>query len=212
MTSVALAVVVAAALSGPATTAKQFASVALVGVDGGSRERRLTAGEDERLFGGSEPAWPRGGYVRVYPLGRGGHVGSPGRFYPDTSALCFGWNQARRPRGCRRALVPLADEVLGLERFRGRGTTLDGLQSRNVRPSVLPNLDVAFELAFDRRRLHRPAERPRGCIWFRAFWRGPEARNRPTRFCLGPRGVHAGGLLYALGPDPYRLAALNPRY
>ena len=35
------------------------------------------------------PASPRGGYVRIYPLGSEGFPAIPGRFYPVSGALCF---------------------------------------------------------------------------------------------------------------------------
>jgi hypothetical protein len=41
-----------------------------------------------------EPAAPRGGYVKIYPLGTGGLPAIPGRFYRTSRALCFSWDQA----------------------------------------------------------------------------------------------------------------------
>ena len=53
-----------------------------------------------------ERAAPRGGYVKIYPLGPAGFPAMPGRFYPATRALCFGWGQAAAPRSCGRLGPP----------------------------------------------------------------------------------------------------------
>jgi hypothetical protein len=150
-----------------------------------------------------QPATPRGGYVKLYPLGAGGFPAIPGRFYPATRALCFGWNQAAAPRPCGRHGLPrrllAASQRFAL--FRGRPTTLSSL-----RPGGTVNLAAALELAFDRYRASRSAPRPARCLPFVAGWDGPQAAWRPSQICIAPRGVYAGGRLYPAGPAVWRLA------
>ena len=150
-----------------------------------------------------KPAPRRGGYVKIYPLGRGGFPAIPGRFYPMTRALCFSWNQAVAPSTCG-ALGPprrLLAASRHLELFHGRPTVLSAL-----RPRGTENLVAALELAFDRYRASRPARRPARCIAFVASWDGPEAAQRPSRICVSRRGVYARGRLYPGGPATWRLA------
>src|SRR5436190_8707249 len=124
-----------------------------------------------------EPALPRGGYVKIYPLDPGGFPAIPGRFYPATRALCFGWGQAAAPRSCGRLEPPrrLLAVSRRLARFRGRPTTLSSL-----RPGATVNLAAALELAFDRHRASRSAPRPLRCLPFVAAWDGPKAARRPS--------------------------------
>lgn len=192
--------------------AKEFASLIVVGSDGVSTELRPTAAVIDQLFDG-EPAEARGGYVRVYPVGRTGHVGIPGRFYLETSAVCLSWDQSAPPRNCHRPRARLLELLGGAngKLFRGTGVTLRTLESPRVRRPVVNQLRVAFELAFDRFRLARRARTPRRCLSFAGTWRGIGANRRPRAFCLAPNGVHAGGLLYPLGREPWRLALLNQR-
>src|SRR5439155_12596532 len=72
------------------------------------------------------PASPRGGYVRIYPLGSEGFPAIPGRFYPVSGSLCFVWNRARTPRSCGRLGRP--QRLVGTSRrvalFHGLATTL----------------------------------------------------------------------------------------
>ncbi len=150
-----------------------------------------------------EPAAPHGGYVKIYPLDPGGFPAIPGRFYPATRALCFGWGQVAAPRSCGRRGLPrrllTASQRLAL--FHGRPTTL-----RSLRPGGTDNLSVALELAFDRYRASRSAPRPLRCLPFVAAWDGPKAARRPSQICISPRGAYAGGRLYPAGPAVWRLA------
>jgi len=207
----AVAVASLLAFAGPAD-AKDFASLVVVGADGHSVELRPQPTVIDGLFAGRVSAPPRGGYLRVYPLGPSGFVGAPGRFYPRTAAVCLSWRQAAPPRGCRRARRPLLDALAqaeSLAEFRGVGTAVRELAGVLTRPPLVPNLRVAVELAFDRSRLARRASPPRRCLRFLASWRGPLARARPRDICLSARGVYAGGRLYPLGAEPWRLAWLN---
>jgi hypothetical protein len=150
-----------------------------------------------------KPARPSGGYVRIYPLGRGGLPAVPGRFYPATRALCFGWNQARAPTSCARLAPPRA--LLAATRrvavFRGRPTVVARLDGGGT-----VNLFTALELAFDRYRAARPARRPAQCLPFVATWHGPRAAYRPARVCVSRGGVYARGRLYAAAPAVWWLA------
>lgn len=194
----------------PTAVAKEFTSLIVVGSDGRSTELRPTSVVIEQLFDG-EPAEARGGYVRVYSVGRTGHVGIPGRFYPETGAVCLSWDQSATPRNCHRPSAPLAGLLgaLNIKLFTSMGVTLRTLASPRVRRPVVTQLRVAFELAFDRFRLTRRAPTPRRCLSFAGTWRG--ANKRPRAFCLAPDGVHARGLLYPLGREPWHLAFLNQR-
>ncbi len=149
------------------------------------------------------PASPRGGYVRIYPLGSEGFPAIPGRFYPVSGALCFDWNQARTPRSCGRLGRP--QRLVGASRrvalFHGLATTLAVLY-----PGGTENLFAALELAFDRYETARPAPRPAGCLAFHATWYGPRAAQRPRQICVSHRGVYARGHLYPAGLSIWRLA------
>jgi hypothetical protein len=206
-----LLVVVALALAAaPPAGAKTFAAVAVVGADGSSVTLRPAPRVVSEFFDGHGSAAVRGGFVRVYPLGHTGHVGVPGRFYPETGALCLSWKQARPAArrcglpgpGLWRLLLAAAERPL----FHGTGAAVARLESAHVRPATFGNLGAAFELAFDRSALARPAPRPPSCLPFTATWRGGA---RPRRLCLSEQGAHAGGLLYPLGVEPFRLAWQN---
>jgi hypothetical protein len=208
-----VAAVVASALAGaPSLAGKEFTHLVLVGPDGSSRDLRPSAAAIADLSGSRERARALGGYLRLYPLDAGGHVGAPGRFYPRTGALCLSWNQAVLASLCYRA-TPRLRRVLAragaLRRFRGRGPTLGLLASPGLARPVVTQLRVAVELAFDRSRLARRGRRPAACVPFTASWRASTTAPRPRWFCLAEDGVHANGLVYPLGPSPYRLAAAN---
>lgn len=199
-------------LAPPDATAKEFAVVVIVGDDGRSITRRSEPTALDQLFDGPTTDEVRGGYVRVYRLGPTGHVGLPGRFYPATGALCVSWDQAAAPRSCHKPRTALGLVRPGdLALFRRAGPTLAVLASPGVRPRIVTQLRVAFEFAFDRSHLARRAPRPGRCLPFSATWRGTRAGARSRRFCLSRRGVYAGGLLYPLGIEPWRLAYLNRR-
>ena len=210
-----LALGVAGLLAAAPASAKEFASIAVVGADGRSTEIRAAERVIYGLLGGRARAQPRGGYVRIYPLGTTGHVGVPGRFYPTTGAVCLSWNQAARPRSCGRPSAKSVSRLLtrtrGLQLFRGSGATLARLRSADVRATAFTQLRVAFELAFDRSRLARRTSRPTHCLRFSGSWRGRGAATRPRQFCLAESGVWASGLLYPLGVEPFRFAHLNRR-
>jgi hypothetical protein len=150
-----------------------------------------------------EPATPRGGYVKIYPLGPHGFPAIPGRFYPLTRALCFSWNQAVVPSSCGRLGPPrrLLAASKDLALFHGRPTVLTDL-----RPRSTENLVAALELAFDRYRASRSARRPGRCLHFVASWDGLRAAQRPSRICVSLRGVYARGRVYPGGPAIWRLA------
>ena len=150
-----------------------------------------------------ESARPRGGYVKIYPLGAGGFPATPGRFYPATRALCFSWNQAVVPRSCGRLGPPrrLLAASRRLAPFRGRPTALAVLL-----PGGTQNLFAGLELAFDRYSASRAARRPGRCVSFVATWDGPQAAQRPSQICISPRGVYAGGRVYPAGRAIWRLA------
>ena len=154
--------------------------------------------------GRPRPARPRGPYVKLYPLGRTGLPAIPGRFYPATGALCFGWDQAAAPTRCGRLGLPR--RLLAASRrvapFRGRPTVLAHLDPGED----VGNLATAIELALDRYRAARPARRPSACIGLVARWRGPRRRERPARLCVSRRGVYARGRLYPAGPAVWWMA------
>jgi hypothetical protein len=150
-----------------------------------------------------EPATPRGGYVKIYPLGPSGFPAVPGRFYRTTRALCFGWSQAVVPSLCGRLGPPrrLLAASRRLAPFQGRPTVLSVL-----RPGGTENLSAALELAFDRYSASRSARRPARCLSFVASWDGPRAAQRPSHICISRRGVYARGRLYPAGRQMWRLA------
>ena len=191
--------------------AKDIESLVVVGSDG----RSLTIRPERAVLGvmlyhpasvynvRPRPATPRGGYLRIYPLGDGGMPAIPGRFYPATRALCFGWNQAVEPLRCGRLAPPqkLLAATRRLTAFHGPPTFLALLD-----PGGTANLFAALELAFDRYALARRSERPAPCLRFTATWRGSRSRHRPAGLCVSRRGVYAGGRLYPTGRGVWRLA------
>jgi hypothetical protein len=191
--------------------AKGVASIAVVGADG----RSLTIEPERAVLAvmlynpGSvdnvrpEAARPRGGYVKLYPLGSRGLPALPGRFYPATGALCFSWNQALAPSRCGRLGSPhrLLAASRRLALFHGRSTVIATLH-----PAGTMNLVAALQLAFDRYRSARPTLRPARCLPFLAAWYGPRAAQRPSRICVSRRGAYARGRLYPGGPAMWRLA------
>ena len=191
--------------------AKDIESMVVVGSDG----RSLTIKPERAVVGvmlyhpasvynvRPNPARPRGGYVRIYPLGRSGLPAIPGRFYPATRALCFSWNRAFAPTSCGRLAPPrrLLAASRRVARFYGRPTVLALL-----RPGGSANLLAALELAFDRHRLARVTGRPAKCLPFVASWRGPRAAGRPGRICISRGGVYARDRLYPIGPAVWQLA------
>jgi hypothetical protein len=206
-----LALLILAAFAPADAAAKGVATLVVVGSDGRSiRIQPEQAVLAVMLYNpGSvynhrpEPATPRGGYVKLYPLGRGGFPAIPGRFYPATRALCFSWNQAVVPDSCGRLGPPrrllAASELLAL--FHGRPTTLTILRSEDT-----SNLAVGLQLAFDRYRASRSARRPARCLPFVVSWDGPQAARRPSKLCVSRRGVYARGRLFPAGPAIWRLA------
>ena len=205
-----VAVAAAAAAATPAD-AKDVEAIVIVGSDGRSAvvraERTVLA---VMLYHPASVyrvrphrAAPRGGYVRIYPLGPGGMPAVPGRFYPATGALCFSWNQAVAPRGCGRLGKPrrLLAASRRVAAFRGRPTWI-----RSLEPGGTANLFAAIELAFDRYGLARPAKRPAQCLQFTAMWSGARVARRPSRLCVSRRGIFAGSRLYRAVPATWWLA------
>src|SRR5688500_17190821 len=205
----------------PAAASKEFRSVEAVAADGDAVELRGAEGLVDSFFDGAsrfnrgrkpEPRPARGGYVRLYTLGKGGFVGIPGRFYPDTEAACFDWLQRRRPRDCTRpnsALLGLLAGAPRLARFHGRATTVSELRQPRLNAGVRGHLRIAFELAFDRSGLARRAARPTRCVLFAARWSGPAAGSRPRWFCLSPAGAYARGRLHPLGRSIWSFVDVN---
>jgi hypothetical protein len=203
-------VCLALALSPPAS-AKDIQSIVVVGSDG----RSTTIGAEQEVLGvmlyhpasvynvRPHQATPRGGFVKIYPVGPGGFPAIPGRFYPATRALCSGWNQAIAPSSCGRLAPPrhLLAVSRWLAHFVSQPTVLVGLD-----PSATANLLAAVQLALDRFRLARAVRRPASCLSFFASWRGREATRRATDICIAHRGVYARGRLYPAGPAIWRLA------
>jgi hypothetical protein len=203
-------VCLALALSSPAS-AKDIHSIVVVASDG----RSITIGAEREVLGvmlyhpasvyniRPHRAMPRGGFVKIYPVGPGGFPAIPGRFYPATRALCSGWNQAIAPSSCGRLAPPrhLLAASRRLARFVGQPTVLVGLD-----PGATANLLTAVELALDRFRLARPLQRPPSCLSFIASWRGSGAARQPIHICIGHRSVYARGRLYPAGPAIWQLA------
>jgi hypothetical protein len=191
--------------------AKDIESIVVVGSDGRSLTIRPERGVLAVLLYHPasvyavppQPARPRGGYVKVYPLGSGGLPAIPGRFYPRTRALCFGWNQAVAPRACGRLGPPR--RLLGASRrlalFRGGATVLAALH-----PGGTANLFAALELAFDRYRSARRGQRPARCLRFTATWYSEKGTQRLAGLCISRRSVYAGGRLYPTRPAVWWLA------
>ena len=211
MKRVVLLAVLALAAAVPAG-AKDVDSIVVVGADGRARTIAAERAVVAVLFYHPASVYnvrphaarPRGGYVRIYPVGIGGIPVEPGRFYPAAGALCFDWNQALPPRRCGRLGTPT--RLLAASRrvrlFRGPPTVLASLD-----PGGTVNLFAALELAFDRYRESRASARPARCIPFVADWYGPRAAVRPTHLCVSQRGVYARGRLYTSAPATWRLAS-----
>jgi hypothetical protein len=210
-----LGVFAALALGGaappPASAGGPFARLVGVGANGASVDIRLQPSgprSDTSLFAPSlRVAVPTAGYVRLFPL-NGGLPGVPGRYYPAEKALCWSWTQP--DRDCRRASIAAAQllaPVTALPRWQFAPTVLAQLdyQGRRVRPE-LANLLVGLELAFDRRPEAARSGPGVGAFAFVGHWQGPQARLRPRRFTLGPRGVYSSGLLYPLGRGVWSFA------
>ena len=207
----ALLVLAVAAFAPADAAAKDVAALAVVGSDG----RSITIEPERAVLGvmlyhpasvynvRPRPTRPRGGYVKLYPLGPGGFPAIPGRFYPLTGALCFSWNQAVVPDSCGRLGPPrrLLTVSRRLQPFHGRPTVLTLL-----RPGGTVNLVAALQLAFDRYRASRSAERPARCLPFVVGWSGPRSAQRPSRLCVSRRGMYAQGRLYPAGRALWRLA------
>jgi hypothetical protein len=207
----ALLVLAIAAFTPADVAAKDVAALAVVGSDG----RSITIEPEPAVLGvmlyhpasvynvRPRPTRPRGGYVELFPLGLGGFPAIPGRFYPLTGALCFSWSQAVVPNSCGRLGPPrrLLAASRRVELFDGPRTVLTVL-----RPGSTLNLIAALELAFDRYRASRLAERPARCLPFVATWDGPRGAQRPSRLCVSRHGVHARGRLYPAGRAVWRLA------
>jgi hypothetical protein len=193
--------------------AKDVESLVVVGADG----RSVTLEPEREVLGvmlyhpasvynvRPRRAAPRGGYVKIYPLGPGGMPAMHGRFrfYPATSALCFGWNQALPPRECGRLGPPrrLIAASRRVALFYGTPPFLALLKPRGN-----DNLFAALELAFDRYRSARTVPRPARCLRFTAEWYGPRSVQRPTSLCVSRRGVYARGRLYPAGSAVWWLA------
>lgn len=185
-------VCLALALSPPAA-AKGIQSIVVVGSDG----RSTTIGAEQEVLGvmlyhpasvynvRPHPATPRGGFVKIYPVGPAGFPAIPGRFYPATRALCSSWNQAVAPSRCGRLAPPrhLLAVSRRLAHFVGQPTVLVGLD-----PSATGNLLTAVELALDRFRLARPVRRPASCLSFFASWRAWTPRVSPRGSVLRTEG------------------------
>jgi hypothetical protein len=206
-----LALLVLAAIAPSDAAAKGVTALVVVGADG--RSSRI---EPERavlsvMFYNPasvyhvkpKPATPRGGYVKIYPLGPGGFPAIPGRFYPSTRALCFSWTQRVAAGSCGRLGLPrhLLATSRRLARFRARPTVLTAL-----RPGSTVNFLAALQLAFDRDGASRPAHRPERCLPFVAGWAGPRAAQRPSHICVCRQGLYARGRIYPAGRAIWRLA------
>lgn len=165
---------------------------------------------------------PRGGYVLIYVLARGGLPGIPGRFYPRPRAGCFSWDTRRVGRPCyvvNRTLLAALAPSRRLPWISGRPTVLAQLVRPGgsalfpgSEPAAWANATVALDMAFGRWRAARPLNRrPSGCITLRGRWSGPEGSRRPTRFCLGASGAWARGRLYPLGRGVWDFVRVNSR-
>jgi hypothetical protein len=161
----------------------------LVGPDGLSTELRPAAAVIDQLFDG-EPAETRGGYVRVYPVGRTGHVGIPGRFYPETGAVCLSWDQSAPPRNCHRPPAPLAG-LLGapnVKLFRGTGVTLSTLvviTSATVIPVMSISSSCTVQFWFS-----RCDQIPRVCSRVSARGSWGSSSGPPVRSCSHPMSAN----------------------
>ena len=206
-----LTLLVLAAIAPSDAAAKGVTALVVVGADGRSSKIPPEGAVLSVMFYNPasvdhvkpKPATPRGGYVKIYPLGPGGFPAIPGRFYPSTRALCFSWSQRVAPSSCGRLGLPrhLLATSRRLARFRARPTVLTAL-----RPGGTVNLFAALQLAFDRYRASRPARRPERCLPFVAGWVGPRASQRPPHICVFRRGVYGRGRIYPAGRAIWRLA------
>jgi hypothetical protein len=205
-----LALLVLAAIAPSHAAAKGVTALVVVGADGRSSKIEPERAVLSVMFYSPvsvyhvkpKPATPRGGYVKIYPLGPGGLPAIPGRFYPSTRALCFSWNQRVAAGSCGRLGLPrhLLATPRRLVRFRTRPTVL------TLQPRGTVNFSAALQLAFDRYLASRPAHRPERCLPFVAGWAGPRAAQRPSHICVFRQGVYARGRTYPAGRAIWRLA------
>ena len=210
-----VAVTLLALAHAPLADAKDFARLVAVGADGRSLDLRAESRVIRSLFWHPASVYeirppaarPRGGFVRLYPLGRGGFPAHSGRFYAAADAVCFA--SARPPKCFRpnRAVLALLGPARRLRRFHRPAAGVASLQPGNGDL----NLRTGLELALDRFRLAVPSARPARCVAFRATWRAGNPWKRPGRFCVSSRGVYARGKLYPASRSVWWLARVSSR-
>lgn len=220
----ALAFLAALALGLPASApGKGFMRVVLVSADGRSVDVRGSEAEIDGLLsrrGALDRI--RGGYLRLFFVGRGDFPANRARFYPGPSCVALDWPTYET--SCR-AIDPQVARLLRpgstLARFRVRPTVLVRVAYTLSGSEFAAALSGSLELALDRR--GRGAPQPRGCYPLTGSWRGPRAASRPRRFLLCPTGVYAAGRLHPLrrgvwawfrlnvGPPPAARRVADPR-
>jgi hypothetical protein len=133
-----LALLVVTAITPADASAKGVATLVVVGPDG----RSITIQPEEAVLAvmlyhpasvdnrRPEPATPRGGYVKLYPLGARGFPAIPGRFYPAKADESIAATKGHGPRTLRlfrrHFSGPIREAVDG---GRGRGRTPSTLNS-----------------------------------------------------------------------------------
>ena len=151
-------------------------------------------------------AHPRGRFLLVYPLSDVAQLPTATHaYYPRTAVLC---PSIAPPSGlCPRTSRALRSRLaaLRLRTFGRRPAQLVRLLPSDRRSRDQSNLARAFELAFARTYLARPAFYPRRCAHpYRAEWKGPNAG--PRRFCLGRLGLYARARIFPIPPGLYEVA------
>ncbi len=197
----ALVVVALTGLAVAPAQAKQFTKLVLVGSRGTSLELRDASLWRSGLDTPPSEAPAGSTYLLVYPIFDKTVPGLPGRYYPIQQTMCLSLDRSVLG-GCRPVSDALAAKLAlasALPRFARDPTVVTRLSIAGHDRGAAGNDAVAVELAFNRSRLAHHARRPAQCATVVASWGGPDAAARPTRFCLGPRGIWTRGRLY---PSP----------
>ncbi|MDQ3894730.1 MAG: hypothetical protein M3292_08725 [Actinomycetota bacterium] len=153
----------------------------------------------------------RGGYLRLFFVGRGDFPANPARYYPHTECVALDWPTYET--SCARikpTLVRLLLPARSLPRFHVRPTTLSSIRyDRQLSGAIttVAALKTPVELALDRAGHSAPL--PGRCYAFSGRWQGPEAATRPRRFLLCAAGVYAKRRLYPLRRGVWEWFRLN---
>lgn len=187
-------------VAGPAS-AKTLDRAVLVGADGSSIRIAGPAGHFENLARDprSTSRGVRGGFVRLYFVGRNDFPANRARYYPGHQCIALDWPTYERScLAVRPELAARFRRAHALRRFTERPTVLARLTylSRGRATAGLAGLTGSIELAVGR--TGESASQPSRCYALTGSLRGPAAGERPKQLFLCRSGVWANGRLHAL--------------